>query len=67
MDTFRFGEVRITRVVEIGRSFYPTASMLPESTPEAIARHHGWLGPHFFDEDTGDLGSRAGRCAPSCE
>jgi hypothetical protein len=41
--------------------------MLPESTPEAIARHHGWLGPHFFDEDTGDLGSRAGRCAPSCE
>ena len=67
MDTFRFGEVRITRVVEIGRSFYPTTSMLPESTPEAIARHHGWLGPHFFDEDTGDLGSRAGRCAPSCE
>ena len=35
MDTFRFGEVSLTRVVEIGRSFYPTASMLPESTPEA--------------------------------
>ncbi len=58
MDSFRFGEVSITRVVEIGRSFYPTASMLPESTPEAIARHHGWLKPDFFDEDTGDLGSR---------
>jgi hypothetical protein len=58
MDTFRLGAVSITRVVEIGRSFYPTTSMLPESTPEAIARHHGWLKPDFFDEDTGDLGSR---------
>ena len=58
MDTFRLGEVSITRVVEIGRSFYPTADMLPESTAEAIARHHGWLKPDFFDAATGDLGSR---------
>ena len=58
MNTFTFGEVSITRVVEIGRSSYPTTSMLPESTPEAIARHHGWLKPDFFDESTGDLGSR---------
>jgi glyoxylase-like metal-dependent hydrolase (beta-lactamase superfamily II) len=58
MDTFRFGEVSITRVVEIGRSFYPTAAMLPESTPEAIARHRAWLEPDFVDAETGDLGSR---------
>ncbi len=58
MDTFRLGDVSITRVVEIGRSFYPTADMLPESTAEAIARHHAWLKPDFFDEATGDLGSR---------
>jgi glyoxylase-like metal-dependent hydrolase (beta-lactamase superfamily II) len=32
--------------------------MLPESTAEAVARHHGWLKPDFFDEATGDLGSR---------
>jgi glyoxylase-like metal-dependent hydrolase (beta-lactamase superfamily II) len=32
--------------------------MLPDSTPEAIAAHHAWLKPHFFDEATGDLGSR---------
>ena len=31
MNAFRLGEVSITRVVEIGRSFYPTADMLPES------------------------------------
>ena len=58
MSTFTFGEVSITRVIEIPRSSYPTSSMLPESTPEAIARHHGWLKPDFFDESTGDLGSR---------
>jgi len=54
----KLGEVTIDRVIEIGRSSYPTTSMLPDSTPEAIARHHAWLKPHFFDESTGDLGSR---------
>jgi glyoxylase-like metal-dependent hydrolase (beta-lactamase superfamily II) len=58
MNTFTLGDVTITRVVEIGRSFYPTSEMLPESTPEVIARHHGWLRPDFYDEATGDLGSR---------
>ena len=54
----KLGEVTIDRVVEIGRSTFPTALMLPESTPEAIARHHHWLKPDFFDEAVGDLGSR---------
>jgi glyoxylase-like metal-dependent hydrolase (beta-lactamase superfamily II) len=58
MTTFTFGEVTVTRVIEIPRSAYPTTSMLPESTPEAIARHDAWLRPHFYDESTGDLGSR---------
>jgi glyoxylase-like metal-dependent hydrolase (beta-lactamase superfamily II) len=58
METIRLGDVTITRVVEIGRSAYSTAAMLPESTPEAIAKHHHWLKPHFFDESVGDLGSR---------
>lgn len=52
------GEVTITRIVEIGRSSFPTSSMLPESTPEAIAKHDAWLRPDFFDEAVGDLGSR---------
>ena len=58
MNDIQLGEVAITRVVEIDRSFYPTASMLPDSTPDAVARHHGWIRPHFFDERTGDIGSR---------
>lgn len=56
--TIRLGELTIDRVVEIDRSFYPTRDMLPDSSPEVIARHLGWLKPHFFDESTGDLGSR---------
>jgi glyoxylase-like metal-dependent hydrolase (beta-lactamase superfamily II) len=58
MATIQLGPVSITRVVEIGRSTYPTAQMLPDSSADAIARHHHWLRPHFWDESTGDLGSR---------
>jgi glyoxylase-like metal-dependent hydrolase (beta-lactamase superfamily II) len=58
VSAFAFGDVTVTRVVEIPRSAYPTASMLPDSTPAAIARHDAWLRPHFYDESTGDLGSR---------
>jgi glyoxylase-like metal-dependent hydrolase (beta-lactamase superfamily II) len=60
VSALELGEVRVSRVVEIGRSTYPTASMLPASTPDAIARHHGWLRPDFWDDATGDLGSRIG-------
>jgi glyoxylase-like metal-dependent hydrolase (beta-lactamase superfamily II) len=52
------GEVTVTPIVEIGRSSFPTTSMLPDARPEVIAAHHGWLKPHFFDEAVGDLASR---------
>jgi glyoxylase-like metal-dependent hydrolase (beta-lactamase superfamily II) len=58
MNAIALGPVTISRVVEIGRSSFPTAMMLPGSTPEAIAAHLSWLKPDFFDEATGDLGSR---------
>jgi glyoxylase-like metal-dependent hydrolase (beta-lactamase superfamily II) len=56
----RLGDVSVERVIEVGRSSFPTVSMLPDSTPEAIARHHRWLRPDFWDEATDDLGSRIG-------
>src|SRR6185369_2060533 len=52
------GDVTITSIVEIDRSSFPTPAMLPESTAEGVARHFSWLKPHFFDERTGDIGSR---------
>ena len=58
MTTIRLGDVTVASVVEIGRSSFPTTSMLPDSTPEAVAAHYSWLKPHFFDETVGDLGSR---------
>jgi hypothetical protein len=63
MKTFHFGEVHLTPVVEIGRSFHPTTDMLPESTAEAIARHHDWLKPDFFDETTAPRRQRRARPA----
>ena len=58
MTTLRLGEVTIQSVVEIDRSSWSTPAMLPDSTPEALAAHHGWLRPHFWDDRIGDLGSR---------
>ena len=58
MTTITLGPVSISRVVEIGRSSFPTAMMLPDSTEQAIAAHLSWLKPDFFDEATGDIGSR---------
>ena len=54
MQTMKLGEVTISRVIEIDRSSFPTASMLPRSSADVIAGHHRWLKPHFFDESTGD-------------
>src|ERR1043166_8617970 len=50
--------VSVRPVVEIPRSSFATTSMLPDSTADAVARHHRWLRPHFWDEGTNDLGSR---------
>src|SRR5262245_52570599 len=58
MDAIQLGPVTISRVVEIGRSSFPTAMMLPGSDPGKIAAHLAWIRPHFFDETTGDIGSR---------
>jgi len=33
MQTIKFGEVAISRVIEIDRSSFPTASMLPARSP----------------------------------
>lgn len=58
MQSLTLGDVTISRVVEIGRSSFPTAQMLPESDAGRIASHDRWIKPHFFDEATGDMGSR---------
>ncbi len=40
MPRLQLGEVTLSRVVQIPRSFFPTRGMLPDSTLEAIERHY---------------------------
>lgn len=44
------GKVRITRIVE---REVPIAldGLLPDATPDAVARHRSWLEPHFLNPD----------------
>ncbi|MFQ5829382.1 MAG: MBL fold metallo-hydrolase [Candidatus Methylomirabilia bacterium] len=55
MDTIHLGDVTIDRVVELAQSSVPTTTLLPDSTSEALAKHHDWLAPHFLDARTGNM------------
>jgi hypothetical protein len=44
------GSVRITRIVEHEVPL-PLRGLLPDATPETLARHRAWLEPHFLDAD----------------
>src|SRR5262249_62324801 len=58
MPRITLGEGTVRSVVETPRSSFATTAMLPDSTADAVGRHHTWLRPHFWDEGTNDLGSR---------
>ena len=44
------GRVRITRIVE-REVPVALAGLLPDATPDALARHRSWLEPHFLNPD----------------
>src|SRR5260370_42704013 len=44
----KIGDVTVTKVVELDRSSYDVAAMLPESTPERIEAQRHWLGPELL-------------------
>ncbi len=53
MQPLTIGHVRISCFIEHEIPTRPSW-ILPDATPEAVARHHEWLAPHFLD-DTGKL------------
>ena len=53
---WQVGDVRITRVAELGGQPFPGTFMFPACTPELV-RRHAWLRPHFAQEDGRLLGS----------
>ena len=48
--TWEIGDVRITRIVE-SETALPPQALLPDLTPERLARHESWLKPCFVDGD----------------
>ena len=53
MVSWKVGNVRITRVVEL-EAQWPGTELLPSATPEALAKENDWLFPHFTD-DSGQI------------
>ena len=49
MNTWKIGNVRITRVVEL-EDKWPGTQLLPDATPENLAKEADWLSPAFVDE-----------------
>ncbi|MDP6352388.1 MAG: MBL fold metallo-hydrolase, partial [Alphaproteobacteria bacterium] len=55
METLRFGEVTVDRLVKAeGLSFF-SGFLLPDSDDEALAAQRPWLEPQFFDGVSGRL------------
>jgi glyoxylase-like metal-dependent hydrolase (beta-lactamase superfamily II) len=57
VQTLEFGDISVTRVVEIDTPNSPrfTQYLFPTLTDEHLARHRAWLEPHFLEPDTGRL------------
>jgi glyoxylase-like metal-dependent hydrolase (beta-lactamase superfamily II) len=52
---WRFGEIRIDRVLELERTIFPLTALYPEAREEALAPHREWLSPRTIDPATGLL------------
>ncbi|MBE0614265.1 MAG: MBL fold metallo-hydrolase [Burkholderiales bacterium] len=48
--SWQVGDVRITRVAELGGAPFPSTFMFPAATPQLVQRH-AWLRPHFAHDD----------------
>ena len=50
MEAWKIGDVEVTRIVELV-SPVPGTMLIPKATPENLVDLHGWLRPHFVDDD----------------
>ncbi len=48
METWKIGDVEITRVVDVVQPF-PATGLIPQATADALTDLHDWLCPHFMD------------------
>ena len=61
METWKIGNVEITRVVDVVTPMPPTV-LFPDATPESVAELPDWLRPRFIDafQKMIDVGTRGG-------
>ena len=50
METWKIGDVEISRVVDAVMPF-PATGLIPQAEPEALTDLHDWLCPHFLDTE----------------
>ncbi len=50
METWKIGDVEITRVVDVVQPL-PATVLIPQATPDALTDLHDWLCPHFVDTE----------------
>ena len=48
MESWKVGDVEITRVVDVVLPL-PATALIPQAVPEALVDLHDWLCPHFLD------------------
>ncbi len=54
METWKIGEVTVSRVVDVMMDV-PTTLLIPQAEPDALTAMHGWLKPHFLSEDGANM------------
>jgi len=50
VETWKIGRAKVSRVVEMVLPIPPTM-LIPDATPDNLAPMHGWLKPHFLNDD----------------
>jgi len=55
MSDWRFGDVRVQRVLEFEQPLLPWPTIFPAATPERVARQQPWLEPRWMEPESGRL------------
>jgi len=55
MVSIRVGDVKISSVLEIEGPIFETRGLMPDMSPELVAREQGWMTPRWFDPEADRL------------
>lgn len=55
MFDFSFGDIKVTRIVEMEMPMLGATEFFPDWDPRAVEPHHGWMVPRHFDPVSGKV------------